>query len=214
MRRPIRIQLLLPVLPVVLLAIVAASGTSADLDIQRANRRQQEHLARVVDTLTEPAFPLADNVLRKMSGLSGAEFVVLDADNRLEGSTLPLDREALQLASPAEGQSRRKFVGRRAGCGSRGADLSGHADARHAGTATFARPDWLVVLYPEDQWWARARQAAYPTLHHRCRGGLGCDAADDHAGAALRAADRRTRPADGRHRPGAVPAGRRVPARR
>ena len=30
------------------------------------------------------------------------------------------------------------------------------------GAATW--PCWLVVLYPEDQWWAGARQAAYPTL--------------------------------------------------
>ncbi len=29
---------------------------------------------------------------------------------------------------------------------------------------TASRPDWAVVLYGEDQWWAGARQAAYPTL--------------------------------------------------
>ena len=163
MRRPIRIQLLLPVLPVVLLAIVAASGTSAYLDIQRANRRQQEHLARVVDTLTEPAFPLADNVLRKMSGLSGAEFVVLDADNRLEGSTLPLDAAELQLLRRLKGNREEKssnaeqvvVLGGRTYLGTR-------ISVRRHGE--FARPDWLVVLSPEDQWWAGARQAAYPTL--------------------------------------------------
>ena len=29
---------------------------------------------------------------------------------------------------------------------------------------TAARPNWLVVLYPEDQWWIAARQAVFPAL--------------------------------------------------
>ena len=29
---------------------------------------------------------------------------------------------------------------------------------------TAVRPDWLVVLYPEDQWWSAARQAIFPAL--------------------------------------------------
>ena len=159
MRWPIQIQLLLPVLSVVLLAIVLASGTSAYLDVARANRRQQEDLARVVGALTDAAFPLTDNVLRQMSGLSGAEFVVLDADYQLRGSTLPLGRDDLaslrggresieQLASrPAITLAGRTYLGTRMPVTRHGA---------------IARPDWLVVLYPEDQWWSGARQAAYP----------------------------------------------------
>ena len=163
MRRPIQIQLLLPVLSVVLLAIVAASGTSAWLGVRAANRRQQDDLARVVATLTEAAFPLSENVLRQMSGLSGAQFVLFDADNRLQESTLALERE--ELASlcrlPGEGKLTQFSAQPALQLGGR-SYLGARMRVTRGGAATW--PCWLVVLYPEDQWWAGARQAAYPTL--------------------------------------------------
>ena len=72
MRWPIQIQLLLPMLLVVVLAIVLSSGAGAYLGGARA-RQQEEELARVVDTLAQASFPLSQQVLRQMSGLSGAE---------------------------------------------------------------------------------------------------------------------------------------------
>src|SRR5579864_3839000 len=89
MRRPLRFQLLVPVLAVVILAIVGSSALSAYLAVDWLRQRQQESLARVVATLTDASFPLTESVLKKMSGLSGAEFVVLDSSGGVRGSSRP-----------------------------------------------------------------------------------------------------------------------------
>jgi len=51
----------------------------------------------VVATLAEAKFPLSEPVLRQMSGLSGAEFVLLDQHNALQASTFRLNAEDLEL---------------------------------------------------------------------------------------------------------------------
>ncbi len=174
MRRPIQVQLLFPVLSVVLLAIVLSSGTIAYLGVARASRRQQDELSHIVATLTDPAFPLSKDVLGQMSGLSGAEFVVLDAAGQRKESTLPLSAEELQRLGrlPVEGSSGGSPVFAAGKSGPAPAQpvvrlsertyLARRMPVTHHGSAV--PPDWLVVLYPEDQWWAGARQAAYPTL--------------------------------------------------
>ena len=182
MRRPIQVQLLFPMLSVVLLAIVLASGTSAYLEVREANQRQEKELARVVAALGDPTYGLSESVLRTIRGLSGAEFVVFDADGQLKESTIALGPDEVELlrrlpaAVPEAGDTE-----------------AGQEDAPHGATrkaersptqavvplaartclatcmpvmrrGTASRPDRAVVLYGEDQWWAGARQAAYPTL--------------------------------------------------
>src|SRR5689334_5682967 len=93
MRRPLRLQLLGPVLAVVILAIVGSSALSAYLAADWLKQRQQESLARVVATLTDTSFPLTESVLKKMSGLSGAEFSVLDSSGRVEESSRPFAKD-------------------------------------------------------------------------------------------------------------------------
>ena len=88
MRRPIQIQLLVPTLSVVVLAIVLASGASGYFGAMRQRQSQEESLRRVVATLTEGRFPLTESVLQQMSGLSGAEFVFLDTNQKVLASTL------------------------------------------------------------------------------------------------------------------------------
>ena len=80
MRWPIQFQLLLPMLSVVVLAI----GWPAGPGVSRRNagrRARKKACRRVVATLAETKFPLSESVLRQMSGLSGAEFVLLDRGN-------------------------------------------------------------------------------------------------------------------------------------
>ncbi len=89
MRRPVQIQLLLPTLSVVVLAIVLASGASAYVGAVRARQAQEDSLSRVVATLSEAKFPLSEPVLRQMSGLSGAEFIFVDRQHRVRAATLP-----------------------------------------------------------------------------------------------------------------------------
>jgi signal transduction histidine kinase len=95
MRWPIHIQLLLPTLSVVVLAITLASAAMAYFGARRASRQEEENLRRVVATLTEATFPLTERVLVQMRGLSGAEFVLLDEQGRSQAATLPVGQQEL-----------------------------------------------------------------------------------------------------------------------
>lgn len=163
MRWPIQLQLLLPTLSVVILAIVLASGVSAYHGASRVRSQQEESLRRVVATMAEAAFPLTEKVLRQMSGLSGAEFVVLDASYRIQRTTLPVAGADLQplLASDLGPQPTRFSADRAVAIGGR-SYLGHRVSVRGRGEA--GSPGWLVVLYPEDRWSAGIRQAAYPAL--------------------------------------------------
>ncbi len=163
MRWPIQFQLLLPTLSVVVLAIVLASGVSAYFGGRRARQAQEESLQRVVATLAEAKFPLSEPVLRQMSGLSGAEFVLLDQHNALQASTLRLNAEDLELlrqirneepageltTRPATSLGGRIYLSQRV-------PVSAHDPLSPAGS--------LVVLSPEDRSSAVMRQAAFPAL--------------------------------------------------
>ena len=161
MRWPIQFQLLLPMLTVVVLAIALASVGSAYLGARRARQAQEDNLRRVVATLTEAPFPLSEYVLKLMSGLSGAEFVLLGREGTLQATTLELGPEDLQQVReiPSEQLSN---------------SLSGCPTTSVAGRVYLcqrvlvrarepvARAGSLVVLYPEDRWSAVMWQAAYP----------------------------------------------------
>ncbi len=163
MRWPIHLQLLLPMLLIAVLAIALTSTISGSLAAARLRQQQEENLHRVLTTLTEAAFPLTERVLRQMSGLSGAEFVVFDDRSQVEASTLRLaaaDLAALQRlpmekgltqvsADPVAEVAGRRYLGHRLPV-----VLPASMPARRS----------LVVLYEEDRWRSAARQAAYPAL--------------------------------------------------
>ena len=163
MRWPIQIQLLLPMLSVVVLAIALASGTSAYLGAVRARQAQEEDLRRVVATLTEAKFPLSEPVLRQMSGLSGAEFIFLDESNHVQAGTMPLGEDDLRRLVRLQ-----RHEGPDSMAGNPGIELAGRAYlSQHVSISTrgpWARAGSLVVLYSEEQWSAAMRQAAYPAL--------------------------------------------------
>ena len=95
-----------------------------------------------------------------MSGLSGAEFVLLDKEGQIQSKTLPItdeDRRRLEtLPQGRELESGHHVV------------LGGKTFLAHrvpsAGRAPATEPGSLVVLYHEDRWWTGIRQAAYPAL--------------------------------------------------
>lgn len=161
MRWPIQFQLLLPMLTVVVLAIALASLGSAYLGGRRARQAQEESLRRVVATLTEAPFPLSEYVLKLMSGLSGAEFILLGREGTLQATTLDIGHDDLEQVReiPSERLSN---------------SLSGCPTTSVAGRVYLcqrvpvrarepvARAGSLVVLYPEDRWSAVMWQAAYP----------------------------------------------------
>jgi signal transduction histidine kinase len=163
MRRPIQLQLLLPTLGVVVLAIVLASGTSAYLGAVRARQLQEEHLHRLAGTLRQAKFPLSEPVLRQMSGLSGAEFIFLDAENHIRARTLALDEQGraqldrlLERDKPEETHSPSEIALAGRTYLAEIVPVPGRPPADIAGR--------LLVLYSEDLWSAAVRQAGYTAL--------------------------------------------------
>lgn len=163
MRWPIHVQLLVPLLSVVLVAIAVASLTSAAAGSRRARQQQEQHLERVVTTLLSASFPLTDRVLEQMSGLSGAEFVLLDDAGHIRECTLPWKQsESPALTAVATGAGTAPFSSASRITLGGTTYLGQRVEVRNRRASAGAA--WLVVLYPEDRWWAATRQAAYPAL--------------------------------------------------
>ena len=98
MRWPIHLQLLIPMVSVVLLASLLATAITAFWIALRVRTEQRESLRRMVKTLGEAAaqFPLTENVLGQMSGLSGAQFVLMTPQGRRQESTLTVETAELR----------------------------------------------------------------------------------------------------------------------
>lgn len=163
MRWPIQIQLLFPMLLTAMLAIGLVSLTGSYYGASRERRQQEENLHRVVATLTSAEFPLTDQVLRQMSGLSGAEFVLLNEREQVAASTL-------RLPLPELHEVCRIPIARQplAGSGTGVIELGGRSYLSHRawlrGGSRGPAAGSLVVLYEESRWRAMAWQAASPAL--------------------------------------------------
>ena len=162
MRYPIQLQLLVPMLLVVVLAIGISSAVGAYVGGTWARHEQQEKLRRVISTLVNPSFPLKKSVLQKMTGLSGAEYVVLDSNDQIQSSTLAIEPEEQSLlfsmgVTDIESLSESSTV--------RIGDRSYLTARTPLRRRTRSNADIsLIVLYPEDLWWTATRQAALPPL--------------------------------------------------
>lgn len=163
MRRPIRHQLLLPMLVVVLAGVAVASLTGAWMGAHFARQQEQENLRRLARTLADTGFPLSENVLRTMAGLSGAEFVVLSDTGEVQQSTIALSGEEsaelirlVQFRSDPDSptglmlkQGTRRYTAAR---------LPVLNQPPRTDRAS------LYVLYPEEHWDRLAWRAAWPPL--------------------------------------------------
>ena len=168
MRRPIQIQLLVPTLSVVVLAIALASGASGYFGAMRQRQSQEESLRRVVSSLTKGPFRINDGLLRQVSELSGAEFVFLDAHQKVLASTLSLSKADRQRLASLPGDSVAGDADRRPLGAQPSVDLAGGVYLSQR-TAIAARgPEGesgsLVVLYSQERWSAATWQAAYPAM--------------------------------------------------
>lgn len=155
MRWPIRNQILVPFAGLQVVAVALLSVSAAFFVVRRMEEETAGRLNHVIGTLQSSRFPVTDNVLQQMRGLSGADFVVIDSGRRIQAATLtipagsvrslsemsvPADAVTLDAASRIELSGRRYFAAR---VNVRGAE----------GPAT------LLALYPEDRW-RRARSEA------------------------------------------------------
>lgn len=163
MRWSIREQLLAPFLFAVVLALVVATAVQGYLNAQWAGQRQEEHLGRLVATLTETGFPLTPEVLVKMKALSGAEFAVLDSGGQLHSSSLVAsDEELLALRKvPPRPDVAAFTAGPRVTIGGKTYLAQRVPVVTRSGVTSVLS---LVVLYPEDLWQAEGRRAIYPPL--------------------------------------------------
>jgi signal transduction histidine kinase len=160
MRWPIRLQIFLPFAALLAIAVATGAVTSAVLSARRTGAAEMEQLTRVVQALDAANFPYTASVLDRMRGLSGAEFVVVDASGRVTASTLPggvvlpefgdppaLVGSTLSLSGfpSVEIEGRRFFVAA--------------VDAPQSGM-----PRRLYVLFPQAAWEQRRWEAAWPPL--------------------------------------------------
>ncbi|MFZ1935620.1 MAG: ATP-binding protein [Thermoguttaceae bacterium] len=163
MRWPIHWQLLVPMVAVVLLATLLATAITAYWIALRVRSEQSKDLRRVVETMGKSDFPKTRQVLDQISGLSGAEFVLLTPDGNLRDSTLPMEEQGLHdLARIAKSRRSNEGIEHTAiSLGDRNylvdfVSLSGRTYATESTT--------LFILYPEDQLASRIHQAVYPAL--------------------------------------------------
>ena len=146
---------------VIVLTSTLSSGVSAWVGGRWARREESDRLSRVVATLSDANFPLQESVLQKLAGLSGAEFVVWDAQQQAQAATLPLNAEvrdrlkAVPETGPLSDLSSNPLV-----------EIQGRnfLTAKVPLRRTATRPLSLLVLYPEDRWWTATRGAVLPPL--------------------------------------------------
>jgi signal transduction histidine kinase len=193
MRWPIRYQLLVPLLTL-LLGVVGISTWTALASADRARRQIETQVRHVAHTLSA-SFPLRRNVLDQMKLLSGADFLLITPDGS-RTATLPAD--ALELP-PAEEVVEdwetlrlgpRVIVEGRAYLGS-GVRLPPRPDAGIPDGAT------LYILYPEDLWRSALWEAVRPSLILGGFAGLAslmlAFAVGEHFSRRVRGLERRTR---------------------
>jgi signal transduction histidine kinase len=108
-RWPIRYQIFVPFATLVLVAVASIAVTTALLAARRSADERIDQLHRVESTLADAGFPFTESVLRKMQGLSGAQFVTLDDAGQIVTSTFdrPLERADLPGHLPASGPPKR-----------------------------------------------------------------------------------------------------------
>ncbi len=102
MRWPIRNQVLAPMLAVQGAVVLCLSLLSAHLASNAVARQMEDQARSVQRTLSESRFPLTDRVLEQMAGLSGAEYVVVNAEGQLQASSDPRLATALVKYSSAK----------------------------------------------------------------------------------------------------------------
>ncbi|MBX3444838.1 MAG: HAMP domain-containing histidine kinase [Planctomyces sp.] len=101
MRWPIRNQILLPLVAIQLGLWLAVSSIAAWWALHRVEQEVEARLEELTRTVSEGTFPLTRAVLQQMRGLSGAEFLLRDAEGRVLASTLEDTAQAAALSNQA-----------------------------------------------------------------------------------------------------------------
>jgi signal transduction histidine kinase len=165
MRWSIRYQLLVPLLTL-LLGVVGISTWTAVASARQARRQIETQVHDIAQTVRQSTYPLTENVLHLMKGLSGADYLLTSGDGH-RWTTLPSADVELPAPSPDEADGRADRLDRRVTVGSTSYLVSG--------VRVHQRPNAgavLYIFYPEslyhDALWAAVR----PSLILGAFGGL------------------------------------------
>lgn len=153
-------RFLRPVLIVVTASLLSSGAITAWWLRQTVGEREQEQLSRVVGTLTAPGFPLSESVLAKMSGLSGAEFLVVESEGDLLASSFPITTSEVDDLT-------RKILAAKQGKSPHRVSLAGKtylAEAIELHGSDIQHPRRLIVLSPSDLTWAATERVVVPPL--------------------------------------------------
>lgn len=159
MRWPLRYQILLPLVGLMLATLCGVSLLNAWLSTHRVRRQIEEQLGDVVRTLSAANFPLEPVVLRQTRGLSGAELVVSEHSGQIVAAS---DEAFRQIPPGAKVQDWRQLsLGTTVQvAGERYFYAPVELDRRPVG----GRLVLLHIFYPERSWSDARLQAVYPPL--------------------------------------------------
>jgi signal transduction histidine kinase len=76
--------------------IPAIVGITAWISARQSLAQQTDHLSGVVRSLSSASFPLTEDIVTRMAGLSGGEFVATDQHGRIYAASRPVDEALLQ----------------------------------------------------------------------------------------------------------------------
>lgn len=159
MRWPLRYQILAPFAGVMLGVVLGVSLLDAWLAARRTQRRIEHQLSEVACTLQEANFPLTDAVLKQTRGLSGAEFVLVDSQGKLQAASLErVDAGAIPHGADQPG---RFELGNPVVLGGK---QYLHSAINLAPRGTSSEAMRLHILYPESFLREARFEAAYPPL--------------------------------------------------
>jgi signal transduction histidine kinase len=159
MRWPIRYQLLVPLLTL-LLGVVGISTWTALASADRARRQIETQVRNVAHTLSDSTFPLHKTVLERMKLLSGADFLHIAHDGT-RTTTLPADNPELPPAeSVVEGWETLRLGPRVVVEGRPYLGSGVRLPHRNAPGVS----DTLYILYPEELWRDALWEAVRPSL--------------------------------------------------
>jgi signal transduction histidine kinase len=159
MRWPIRNQLLVPLLTL-LLGVVGISTWTALASADRARNQIETQVRNVAHTVSDLPVPLHQKVLEGLKLLLGADFLLLTPDGR-HAATLSADIQELPPAEEVVEDWKKLRLGPRVVVGERiylgsGVRLPPRADVPEGGT--------LYILYPEELWRSALWEAVRPSL--------------------------------------------------
>lgn len=159
MRWSIRNQILIPLIAIQGAAVCAITTTTAMSTARRSERQVTDRLNGVIETLGHASFPYTADVLAKMKGLSGAEFVTYSADGRAMEMSFSRRIDPPPLRSIPQ-MARVDALG-----DAPTVNLDGiryfAVPIRPSGGSGGTR---LLVLYPETSWQQARREAVTPPL--------------------------------------------------